>query len=99
MLGTRIRQARLAVEMTQVELALALDIGIETASSRVSQYESGGRTPDPALVERMGEVLRRPASWFYESDPQIAALILDVWKLKPADRRKVIALAAELASK
>ncbi|WP_175761872.1 helix-turn-helix domain-containing protein [Burkholderia ambifaria] len=98
-LAQRIRQARLAAGMSQVELALAAGIEPETASSRLSRYESGLRVPDPDLVERMASVLRRPVSWFYEPDEALATLILNVWLLKPADRRKVVTLAAELASR
>jgi transcriptional regulator with XRE-family HTH domain len=63
-LAQRIRQARLAVGMSQVELALAAGIEPETASSRMSRYESGLREPGADLVERMASVLRRPPSWF-----------------------------------
>ncbi|UVS96364.1 MULTISPECIES: helix-turn-helix domain-containing protein [Burkholderia] len=98
-LAQRIRQARLAAGMSQVELALAAGIEPETASSRLSRYESGLRVPDPDLVERMASVLRRPVSWFYEPDEALATLILNAWLLKPADRRKVATLATELVSK
>lgn len=98
-LAQRIRQARLAVGISQVELALAAGIEPETASSRMSRYESGLRIPDPDLVERMAAVLSRPASWFYEPDEGLAALILNAWRLRPTERRKVLVLAEELAGR
>ncbi|MDO3620217.1 helix-turn-helix transcriptional regulator [Ralstonia pseudosolanacearum] len=95
-LARRIRQARLAAGMSQVELALEAGIEPETASSRMSRYESGLRIPDPELVERMAAVLSRPPGWFYEPNEQLAELLLTAWRLRPADRRRVMALAEEL---
>ncbi|MDO3527517.1 helix-turn-helix domain-containing protein [Ralstonia pseudosolanacearum] len=96
-LAQRIRQARLAASMSQVDLALAAGIEPETASSRMSRYESGLRIPDPDLVERMAVVLRRPPSWFYEPDERLADLILTAGKLRSPERRKLLAVAEELA--
>ena len=67
-IGDRIKEAREAAGLKQKDLAKLM--GVEGAS--VSQWESGGTTPDMSRLPRLAEVLKRPQSFFVE--PELAAL-------------------------
>ena len=56
-LGKRIRECRLIRNMTQEELGLALGYTEKNAATRVTQYETGYRTPKEDTLIKIAEVL------------------------------------------
>ena len=55
--GRRIRHFRLRQGMTQKALGIVAGFPPETADIRISQYESGARTPKHALLCALAEAL------------------------------------------
>lgn len=65
--GERLRQARVALGLTQASLAML--IGEKTAQS-VSHFESGGATPSPETFSRLLTVTRQPPHFFLTPVPE-----------------------------
>ena len=55
--GQRIRHYRILRGMTQKALGIAAGFPPRTADIRIAQYESGARTPKPALLCTLAEAL------------------------------------------
>lgn len=60
----RLRDARLAKRMNQSELALAVGISRQA----VSAFEAGEKSPDPATMARIANILDLPAPFFSTED-------------------------------
>lgn len=65
--GERLRQARVALGLTQASLAML--IGEKTAQS-VSHFEAGTATPSPDTFSRLLTVTRQPAHFFLSPVPE-----------------------------
>lgn len=84
MIGYRLKRARLAAGMSQEALGLAAGIEPETASKRVSHYETGRSEPQFVLACRFADVLKVPESYFYTRDDEFAEEILKIYRRKKA---------------
>lgn len=82
--GMRLRDARLRTGLPQDRLGVLIGLDEETASARISRYETGVHTPPFELVERMAEVLGLPAAYFYCRDDKLAELISLICSSKEA---------------
>ena len=69
-----------------------------SASARMNRYELGKRMPNPALVERLGEVLGVPGCYFYATDDETARLLLAFSQLSGPDRATVVEVAEKLGT-
>lgn len=56
-IGDRIKRIRNMRKLTQKELGLAIGFDKKTADVRVTQYESGNRTPKEDTLKKIAEVL------------------------------------------
>lgn len=65
-LGTRIRQRRLELRITQEELA-----GDQCSKSFISQVEQGKVWPSLPLMIHIAQRLGRPIDWFLTDDPPL----------------------------
>lgn len=65
LIGRRLRAARKAVGLSQVELGALVGMDDKNASPRLSRYERGEREPDAETLERWARrwASRRPTSW------------------------------------
>jgi transcriptional regulator with XRE-family HTH domain len=61
---SRLRQARIDVGMTQVEVAEKLGV----RQTFISKVELGERRIDPVELRRFAELYRRPVDWFLTAD-------------------------------
>jgi len=93
----RLKEARLAAGLSQERLGLDAGLDPMSASARMNRYEQGKRTPNPALAERIGEVLGVPGCYFYASDDETAGLLLAFSQVPGSERHKVVNLALKLA--
>ena len=84
----RLKEARLAAEISQKQLGIKAGIDEFSASARINQYERGKHTPDFLTVERLAKVLRVPTPFFYARDDDLAEAILQFGKLNPQKRRR-----------
>lgn len=71
----RLKQAREKAGIPQDKLGRMAGIDEFSASARMSQYESGKRTPNYQILEKIGECLGYPVEFFYTKDDVIAEII------------------------
>jgi transcriptional regulator with XRE-family HTH domain len=91
-IGKRLKQARLAVGLSQAQLGIRAGIDPSVASARVNQYERQRHQPAFEIVRRLAQVLKKPAPYFYATDDSLAELIALYGQLSGTDRAKVLAL-------
>lgn len=86
----RLKEARLAANLTQEQLGVLAGLDENTANSRMNHYEKGRRRPDISVLKKIAEVLRLPAAYFYAESDDLALLIKEFHRMKGADRRRVL---------
>ncbi|NDV13808.1 helix-turn-helix domain-containing protein [Crenobacter caeni] len=94
-LPERLKAARLDRGLTQQQLGILLDMDPNSASARMSQYETGKHMPDYDTMKRMADELGVPVAYFFcenELDAQI------IKQLGALDDEQKQALLAQLAS-
>lgn len=99
-LGARLREAREYVGLSQDEVARALGV----TRSAVSLLESGQRKVDALELKRLGELYRRPASFFTDEDVQPAVKTVQhiaraAAGMGEADQRELLQFAEYLQSR
>lgn len=93
-LPERLRAARTQKGLTQQQLGIRLGMDANSASARMSQYETGKHMPDYDTMKRMADELGVPVAFFFcESD--VDAEILKRLRLLTEDQKKK--LLSELA--
>ncbi len=89
-LPDRLRAARQAAGMTQRQLGECLGMEPNLASARMTQYEKGQHAPNFQLLKRLSEALEVPIPYFFCEDDTVAELILELDKLDPAERQRLL---------
>lgn len=90
--GEKLRQARKAANMTQKELAQA----VELKHNAVSNWEKGVSSPDPDTIRKLCAILRMPPNFFFDTQEDDAlsgvefALFGEVRQLSPEDQQDVL---------
>ncbi|ABX35792.1 transcriptional regulator, XRE family [Delftia acidovorans SPH-1] len=75
--GARLKQARLAADLSQKMLGIEAGIDPFVASARINRYELGKHKPDLLTVRKLAEVLKVPMAFFYsDTDDEVAELLL-----------------------
>lgn len=97
-LSTRLKEARLRADISQERLGIEAGIDEMSASARMNRYELGKRVPNPILVERFGEILGVPASYFYAIEDKEAELLLNFHRLDAKRQQEVVDLVKKLNS-
>jgi transcriptional regulator with XRE-family HTH domain len=92
----RLKEARLAAGISQEKLGVLAGIDEMSASARMNQYERGKHMPDISMVERLAGVLDVPVAYFYIEEDDIGNLLLNLYRLKQGDRKKVMQYVAQL---
>lgn len=98
-LAKRLKEARLAVGMSQEQVGIEAGLDPASASTRMNRYELGKRVPDPVLVERLAEVLRMPAAYFYAVEDQEADLLARFHRMTKAEKIRALQLLDEMGRK
>jgi transcriptional regulator with XRE-family HTH domain len=96
-LGSRLREARVTLGLTQTDVETALGI----TRSSVSDIEAGKRKVSGVELRRLARLYRRDVSWFLGEEGDEAtdpALIDATAHLSEHDRRLVVQFARFLAS-
>lgn len=70
LIGSNIRSARRAADLTQSELAQKVGL---TSFMGVSRWETGRGSPSTTALIRLSEVFERDPGWFYTDHSQVAA--------------------------
>lgn len=94
-LAKRLKEARTAVGLSQERLGLEAGLDPMSASARMNRYEQGKRIPSLELVERIANVLRVPAAYFYAVDDDTAELLIAFHRLNKAGKSRVMTAIRE----
>lgn len=92
----RLRQARLALGISQRELGRRIGLSEDVVSSRVTRYERGTSEPDFATAAQLAKELGVPLAYLLADNDALADVILAVSSMSPAEQRKI---ASELKAK
>jgi transcriptional regulator with XRE-family HTH domain len=95
-ISRRLREARLAADVSQERLGVMAGIDEFSASARMNQYERGRHIPNLQLVSRIAATLGVPMAYFYADDDGLAALLLTYGKLTPIQRQQLSEFAGRL---
>lgn len=87
--GKRLRQARVAADLSQMELGIKAGIDPSVASTRINRYEVGKHKPDPTVAVALGKVLKVSAAYFYAPEDDLAELIFRLGRASASERKEV----------
>ncbi len=96
MFTKRLKQARLALGISQRELGRRIGLSEDVVSSRVTRYERGTSEPDFETAGKLAKELGVPLAYLLVDSDILADIILAAASLSPAEQRK---LANQLKSK
>ena len=96
MFTKRLKEARLALGISQRELGRRIGLSEDVVSSRVTRYELGTSEPDFVTASKLAKELGVPLAYLLADSDALADIILAVAGMSPAEQRK---MAAELKSK
>ena len=87
----RLKEARMANNVSQRELGRRLGFEISVASSRMNNYEQGKRTPDFTTLEKLAEELNVPVPYFFCKSDKMAELLCIFDKLTADQQDELLA--------
>ena len=87
--GRRLKQARLAAQLSQKQLGIQAGIDEFVASTRINRYELGVHKPDYLTAQKLASVLGVSAAFLYAPEDDIADLIFRFGKATEAERAVV----------
>lgn len=73
--GGRLKQARLAAQLSQKQLGIQAGIDQFVASTRINRYELGVHKPDFLTAQNLARVLGISAAFLYAPEDEIAELL------------------------
>ena len=87
--GRRLKQARLAAQLSQKQLGIQAGIDEFVASTRINRYELGVHKPDYLTAQKLASVLSVSAAFLYAPEDDIADMIFRFGKATEAERAVV----------
>ena len=101
-IGTKIRTMRLSRQMTQIDLAKA----INQSQSSITMYETGRREPDFETMEALADVFNVPLSSLLsdeydrlpEDDPQIRIVSGMMENMSEEQKQQIVAIVRAVVS-
>lgn len=96
MFTKRLKEARLALGISQRELGRRIGLSEDVVSSRVTRYELGTSEPDFATTSKLAKELGVPMAYLLADNDTLADIILSVSRMSPAEQRKI---ASDLKTK
>ena len=97
MFTKRLKEARLALGISQRELGRRIGLSEEVVSSRVARYELGTSEPDFATVSKLSEELGVPLAYLLADNDTLAEIILAVATM-PVNEQKRLAASLKASS-
>ena len=86
----RLKQARLAQELSQRDLGIKAGLDPFVASTRINRYEKGIHEPDMATMARLAEALKVPTAYLVAEDERLARMILAFEQLSAAEKDQLL---------
>jgi transcriptional regulator with XRE-family HTH domain len=97
--GRRIKELREQLGWSQEKVGVAIGIDESSSRARISRYELGVHEPPVPTARTIADALGVPLAYLYCEDDKVAALLLALYKLKPAARdKRVTELLGQLFS-
>jgi len=96
-LGKRLKEARLRSGLSQEQLGIQAGLEVESASARMNRYERGTRVPGVDLMERIGNVLNLPVTYFYADNDREARLLALFHRMSDEDKENLLQAAEKSA--
>jgi transcriptional regulator with XRE-family HTH domain len=97
--GRRIKELREQLGWSQEKLGVTIGIDESSSRARISRYELGVHEPPVPTARLVAYALSVPLAYLYCEDDKVAALLLALYKLKPAARdKRVTELLGQLFS-
>ncbi|MBA0388163.1 XRE family transcriptional regulator [Stenotrophomonas maltophilia] len=91
MFAKRLKQARLALGVSQRELGKRIGLSEEVVSSRIARYELGTSEPDFATAGKLAQELGVPLAYLLADNDVLADIILAAASMSPAEQQKLVA--------
>ncbi|UYK71785.1 helix-turn-helix domain-containing protein [Xanthomonas sacchari] len=95
----RLREARLAADLTQEALGVAAGLSVDVARVRINRYEKGGRECDLRTAQRLADALGLPLPALFTDEDDLAEMIILFSKLSAGQRRSMLVQFKEWFSK
>ena len=86
----RIKEARIAKDISQVLLGILIGFEQTVASSRMNQYEQGKRVPNFQTLEKMAEQLGVPVAYFFCTSDNMAEMVKAFGKMSEAEQAQLL---------
>jgi transcriptional regulator with XRE-family HTH domain len=86
----RIKEARIAKDVSQRRLGLLIGFEQTVASARMNQYEQGKRVPDFQTLEKMAEQLGVPVAYFFCMSDNMAELVKAFGAMSEAEQTELL---------
>jgi transcriptional regulator with XRE-family HTH domain len=86
----RLKEARTRLGVSQKKLGILAGIDEFSSSARINQYEKGKHAPDFIMAKRLAAVLNIPTSYLYETDDDIASMLMLYYQLNDDERKKIL---------
>ncbi len=93
----RLKQARLALGISQRELGKRIGLSEEVVSSRITRYELGTSEPDFATANELAKELGVPLAYLLADNDTLAEIILAVATM-PVNEQKRLASSLKVSS-
>lgn len=88
--GERLKQARLAIGLSQKMLGIEAGMDPSVASTRINRYELGIHKPDLLTVRKIAMVLTVPVAFFYaDTDDDVAELLFHFGRANQETRQHI----------
>lgn len=86
----RIKEARLAKDISQRGLGFLIGFEQTVASSRMNQYEQGKRVPDFKTLEKIAEQLGVPVAYFFCTSDNMAEMVKAFGNMSEAEQAQLL---------
>ncbi|WP_017167405.1 helix-turn-helix domain-containing protein [Xanthomonas phaseoli] len=87
----RLREARLAADLTQEALGVASGLSVDVARVRINRYEKGGRECDLRTAQRLADALGLPLPALFADEDDLVEMIIFYSKLSTKQRQLMLA--------
>jgi transcriptional regulator with XRE-family HTH domain len=84
------RQARERLGLPQDKLGVMIGLDEETASARISRYETGIHEPQIAIARSIAKALKVPLAYLYCDEDDLASIIEGCTRLSASDRSTLV---------
>jgi transcriptional regulator with XRE-family HTH domain len=92
---SRLKQIRLASDLSQSELGVKIGLDPSVAATRINRYEKGVHEPDLTTVSLLAGALRVPTAFFFADSDRLSRMILVFDRLAASQKDELLAQLEE----